>query len=90
MYIELEGIGNLDKDKISSRFLDRSLEVKIHDYQGKNWVFAVPKTQCCILVKKSKVVQKPNKLIVHIAKMAEADNWHSLHKVKAIGEKDTD
>jgi hypothetical protein len=38
----------------------------------------------------SKVTQKPNKLIVSLGKMAEADNWFSLHKVKCIGEKDTD
>jgi hypothetical protein len=27
---------------------------------------------------------------VSLAKMAESDNWFSLHKVKCIGEKDTD
>jgi hypothetical protein len=62
----------------------------VHDYQGKNWIFAVPKTQCLILTKNSKITQKPHKLIVSLAKMAEADNWFSLHKVKCIGEKDTD
>ena len=64
--------------------------MKIHDYKGKNWIFAVPKTQCQILVKTSKVVQKPNKLIINVGKMAEGDNWFSLHKTKMIGEKDTD
>lgn len=53
-------------------------------------MFAVPKTQCCILVKSSKVVAKADKLIVSLGKMAESDNWFSLHKVKCIGEKDTD
>lgn len=64
--------------------------MRVHGYNGKNWLFAVPKTQCSILVKSSKVLQKPNKLIVSIAKIAESDNWFSLHKVKCIGEKDTD
>jgi hypothetical protein len=63
---------------------------QVHNFKGKNWIFAVPKTQCHILVKNSKLAQKDNKLIVSLAKMAESDNWFSLHKVKCIGEKDTD
>lgn len=51
VYIELPGIGNVPADKIHSRFLDRSFEVKIHDYNGKNWIFAVPMTQCQIRTK---------------------------------------
>lgn len=72
-------------ENIVTRFLDRSFEIKVHGYEGKNWIFAVPKTQCCVLVKTSKVVQKPDKLIVSIGKIAEGDNWFSLHKVKCIG-----
>jgi len=70
--------------------LDRSLEIKINGYNGKNWIFAVPKTQCQVLVKISKVVQKADRLIIWVGKMAQNDNWFSLHKVKCIGEKDTD
>jgi hypothetical protein len=66
------------------------LEIRIHDYKGKNWIFAVPKTQCSVLVRTSKVAQKTDKLIVSVGKMSEADNWFSLHKVKCVGEKETD
>ena len=90
VYLPLPGIGSIPNENITSRFLDRSVEIKIHDYNGKNWIFAVPKTQCQVLVKTSKVTQKTDKLIVSIGKMAEGDNWFSLHKVKCIGEKDTD
>ena len=90
VYIPLDDIGKLPSENITSRFLDRSFEIKIHNYKGKNWIFAVPKTQCHILVKNSKVTQKDNKLIVSLGKIAESDNWFSLHKVKCIGEKDTD
>ena len=51
VYIPIEGIGAHPDDKIHSRFLDRSFEIKIFDFKGKNWIFAVPKTQCQILVK---------------------------------------
>ena len=90
MYIPLDEIGKVPPENITSRFLDRSFEIKIHGYSGKNWIFAVPKTQCSMLVKTSKVAQKDHKLIVSLGKIAESDNWFSLHKVKCIGEKDTD
>jgi hypothetical protein len=51
VYIPIEGIGAHTEDKIHARFLDRSFEIKIFDFKGKNWIFAVPKTQCQILVK---------------------------------------
>lgn len=72
------------------RFLDRSFEVKIYDFNGKNWIFAVPRTQCQILVKESKLIKKGDKLIVKIGKVAEGDNWFSLHKTKMVGEKELD
>lgn len=64
--------------------------MKIYGYQNKNWIFAVPKTQCQIRVGESKIIKKPNKIIISISKMADADNWHSLHKVKGVGDKDID
>ena len=90
VYIPLPGIGGLPADKIITRFLDRSFEIKIHDFLGKNMIFAVPKTQCVMLSKGCKITVKSDKIIVSLAKVAESDNWFSLHKVKCIGEKDTD
>lgn len=86
----MEGIGSLPKENIHSRFLDRSVEIKVHDYLGKNWIFAVPKTQCQILIKNCKVTQKQDKLIVTLGKFAEKDNWFTLHKTRCIGEKELD
>ncbi len=90
VYVPLEGIGQHPEDKIHSRFLDRSFEVKIFDFKGKNWIFAVPKTQCQILIKESKVLKKDDKLIIKLGKIAEADNWFSLYKTRCVGEKELD
>ena len=90
VYVPLEGIGQHPEDKIHSRFLDRSFEVKIFDFRGKNWIFAVPKTQCQILIKDSKVLKKDNQLIIKLGKIAEADNWFSLYKTRCVGEKELD
>jgi hypothetical protein len=43
-----------------------------------------------MLSKGCKITVKSDKIIVSLAKVAESDNWFSLHKVKCIGEKDTD
>lgn len=40
--------------------------------------------------KECKVIQKENKLIVSIAKNADADNWFSLYKVRCVGERGDD
>lgn len=64
--------------------------MRIHDYKGKNWVFAVPRTQCHVKVAGCKVTQKKDKLIITIKKVADSDNWFSLHKTKCIGEKGDD
>lgn len=84
----MEGIGSLAPENITSRFLERSIEVKVHNFKKKNWIFAVPRTQCMVKTSDSTIMIKSNKLIIKIGKVADADNWHSLHKVKAVGEKD--
>jgi hypothetical protein len=42
--VELKGVGKLPKESFVSRFLERSFDLKIFNYQGKNWVFGVGKT----------------------------------------------
>jgi hypothetical protein len=48
IYIELEGVGKVAPANIVARFLEWSIEVRIYNYNGKNLVFAVPKTQCLL------------------------------------------
>lgn len=62
--------------------------MKIHGLNGKNYIFAVPKTQCIVRPKDSTVIQKENKLIISIGKNAESDNWFSLYKTRMVGERD--
>jgi hypothetical protein len=42
--LELPGIGKVNEKDIFCRFLTKSLELKVHNYNGKNWLFAVPRT----------------------------------------------
>ena len=90
VYLELEGVGAVAEEDIHSRFLERSFEVKIHNYKGKNWIFAVPKTQSMIKITESKVIQKKDKLIISLGKIADSDNWSTLHRVKGVGSKEDD
>jgi hypothetical protein len=42
--VELKDIGKLTPSNIQSRFLERSFEIKIRNFNGKNWIFGVGRT----------------------------------------------
>lgn len=86
--LEFKAIDKHPKEKIHSRFLDRSFEIKILDYGGKNLHFAVPKLQCKIKPAESKFWVKGDKLIIQLAKFKNDDNWFALFRTKAIGDDD--
>jgi hypothetical protein len=60
------------------------------DLQGKNYLFAVPRTQCKLDPAKSKVIVKANSLVVSIGKVDKSDNWFSVYKAKTVGGTDDD
>ncbi len=41
---ELKNIGSVPKENFSARFLERSFELKIKNYNGKNWNFGIGRT----------------------------------------------
>ena len=88
--VELKGLGKLPADNIRPRFFERSFEIKIYDYSGKNWVFGIGRTQCAINIEGSKILVKGDKLLVTLRKVKKDDNWFSIHKVKTIGGHDSD
>jgi hypothetical protein len=60
--------------------------VKVRGYLGRNFIFAVPKTQCVLVPEKSKVIQKRDRLVIHLGKTGSKDHWYTLYKSKAVGE----
>jgi len=40
----LKNIGSVPKENFSARFLERSFELKIRNYNGKNWNFGIGRT----------------------------------------------
>lgn len=88
---DLADLGDHPKDKIKIEFpTNRSFSVKVEDFKGQNWSFAVPKTQCRILPQACTYTFKSSGLQISLRKKETTDNWYSLFKTKAIGEKDTD
>ncbi|KRW98883.1 HSP20-like chaperone [Pseudocohnilembus persalinus] len=83
--LELPEVGKIGKDNIQARFFQRSFEIKIHNYKGKNLRFGSGKTQCKIDPDQSRFMLKDNKIIISIRKFQKTDNWFSLHKTKTIG-----
>jgi len=86
--LEIKNIHKHPKELFTSRFFEKSMELKIHDFNGKNYIFAVPRLQYKINPDNCTVVIKEDKLNINLRKANEKDNWHSLYRTKAIGEDD--
>ncbi|CAD8104902.1 unnamed protein product [Paramecium sonneborni] len=83
--VELKDIAKHPLEKFQARFFERSFEIKIHDYQNKNWTFGVARTQCKLDAANSKFTLKGDKILITIRKVKKDDNWFSIHKQKTIG-----
>lgn len=75
VYISLEGASS---ENIFSEFKKQSVDVKIHDLNGKNYRFGVPKLEKSIDPTESKVIVKPKRVIVSLKK-SERGNWLDLN-----------
>ena len=88
--LELNDIGKIDKESLKGEFLPRSFAFKIHGYEGKDWIFRVPKLHFKINPDKCKWLLKPNKIIISLNKYKESDSWFTLFKQKMVGEVPSD
>ncbi|KAJ0230335.1 Calcyclin-binding protein [Hirschfeldia incana] len=90
VYISLEGV---DEDKVEAEFKQMSLDVKIHDVQGKNYRCAIPKLNEEIVPEKCKVLVKPKRIVITMFKSSRG-NWMDIHykedKIKPSLEKEKD
>ncbi|OWM63878.1 calcyclin-binding protein-like [Punica granatum] len=90
IYIPLEGV---DQEKVQTEFKPMSVDIKIHDVQGKNYRCAIPKLHKEIVPEKCKVLVKPTRIVVTLVK-ATKGNWLDLHfkedKLKPSADKDKD
>ncbi|KAM7271258.1 hypothetical protein ACFE04_030472 [Oxalis oulophora] len=88
IYLSLEGV---DQEKVEADFKEMSIDIKIHDVQGKNYRFVVPKLNKEIVPEKCKVLVKPTRIVLTLVK-ASKGNWLDLHfkedKLKPNLEKD--
>lgn len=75
IYVFLDGV---EEDKVETVFKPMSVDIKFHDVQGKNYRCAIPKLNKEILPDKSKLLVKPNKVVITLFK-ASKGNWLDLH-----------
>lgn len=88
--VQLPDLAGLADEPLDVSFDKQALSVKVRNFKGKNWQFTVPKLQCRILPPDCKWQTKSSCLQLTLRKKSEQDNWHSLFKNKAIGERDSD
>lgn len=75
IYLSLEGAQD---EKIEKNIEPMSVELKFHDVQGKNYVFAIPKLNKEIVPKQCKVLVKPTRVTITLVKASKGD-WQDLH-----------
>ncbi|KAJ1688383.1 hypothetical protein LUZ63_019773 [Rhynchospora breviuscula] len=74
IYLFLEGV---DPEKMDSVIKPSSVDIKMHDVQGKNYRYAIPKLNKEIVPEKSKVVVKPTRVVLTLFKSSKG-NWLDL------------
>ncbi|KAL6197395.1 hypothetical protein ACLB2K_033004 [Fragaria x ananassa] len=75
IYIFLEGV---DQEKMETEIKPTSIDIKLHDVQGKNYRCAIPKLHNKIVPEKCKVLVKPTRVVITLIK-ASKENWLDLH-----------
>lgn len=76
IYIPLEG-GTQEKALVD--FQADSINLKIHDVDGKNYQFSVPRLKKKIVPSASKILVKPKRIILTLKK-ADLGSWYELTK----------
>jgi calcyclin binding protein len=76
IYISLEGA---TQEKASVDFQPESVHLKVHDVNGKNYQFSVPRLAKAISPSASKVLVKPKRIILTLKK-ASTGSWYDLAK----------
>lgn len=84
--MQLPDVGKLDGSQIESRFGERSFELLVHNYQGKNWRLGCAKTHAVVDVEGSKHVVRANRITLVLKKGKSGDIWFDLFKKRAIGD----
>lgn len=76
IYISLEGA---TQEKASVDFQSESVNLKVHDVNGKNYQFSVPRLAKKIVPSASKILVKPKRIILTLKK-ADSGSWFDLSK----------
>ena len=75
IYLSLEGAS---KEKVVTDFKPKSIELKVHDIDGKNYRFSVPKLCKTINPEASTITVKTTRIILTLKKV-DKGTWADLH-----------
>lgn len=76
----------IPKENVKSTFTESSLEVKIYNVNGQNYLFGVPRLDAKIIPEKSEAIMKDGEIVIRLRKAKEDDHWSYLFKQKYVGE----
>jgi calcyclin binding protein len=69
LYVDLPGVGSIDRDKVSCDFTKSSFDLVVKDLRGKSYRLCKDSLEKDIDPEKSKVVVKADKILVKLAKV---------------------
>jgi calcyclin binding protein len=85
--VPLPGIQNVPKENIVATFTEKSLDVRVKNVNGLNYMFAVPRLDAKIIPEKSEALAgKDGNLIIRLRKYKEDDHWSYLYQIRYAGE----
>jgi len=84
----MDGVGKLPPSAVRSNFGERSFELLVDGYDGKNYRFACYKTHGEMKPDECKHVVRANRVNLVLRKAKEKDIWFDLFKKKAVGDTD--
>lgn len=89
IYITLSGVEKLHKEKITSTFTKNSMDVIVHDLDGKNHQLKIVRLFSGIVPEESYVKVKSGSLLVMMKKEKEKEKWEDVcRKVTAKSSRD--
>jgi len=92
LYLDLANVGSINKENIKCHFTKSSVDLVVHDLNGKNYRLLKDNLDKDIDPEKSKFVIKKHKIIVKLAKVkaeyGSYESWQNLSSKKSKKSKD--
>lgn len=86
--VPISGVGSLPKENVIIEFTDRSFFLFIIGLGSSNYKFGSSRTHYPLIPSESKIVIKPNEVLIKIKKVKTDEYWSYIYKAKSANDED--